>query len=976
MLGVKRKLYAASVSALALWTAAACVHAEDAAKAAPKADQTEIIVTGSRIISRGFTQPTPTTTLTPLEIAKAAQPNVFNTVTQLPSLQGSTGRVVWNNSTSSGMQGLSSFSLRGLGPIRTLTLLDGQRMTPANVTGVVDVSQFPQLLMKRVDVVTGGASASYGSDAIGGVVNFITDKRFVGLKTNIEAGQTTYGDDQNFTAQVAWGKAFLNDRLHVEASGEYSREAGLPSGGYGVGDGASGRTWFVSPAFQVRSISQTTDGKPQYIYIQQAQQYQYAKYGLITSGPLQGTAFGAGGQPYQFQYGSNGVPTGTGAVTNCISSFCVGGDLSGAVGEGTTYVPRLSRTVAYTRMGYDINDNTELYVSANFAKVMSMNIPNVGAAKNANLTIQCSNPFVPASIQTACANNGITSFQYGTTNAEFPDYINVHANRRQERFVTGLSGSANLLGTRWTYDAYVAHGTNHTSIDVYDISLTPRYNAAIDAVAGPNGTVVCRNTAAAAAGCRPLNIIGNVTIDPAALAYVIPGAGPQQRSIQTEDVASINFSGSPFSLWAGPVDVATGLEYRREAYKTKADPYGNGVTADTPNTSAYPADPVLNTAGNNWYAGNYHNGQGSYNVAEAYLELNVPVFDTPGLGSANLNLAGRQTHYSTSGDVQAWKVGATWKTGIDGLRFRAVTSQDVRAPNLSELFAAPVVTNNIVNSNGTAITILNEVLGNPDLKPEIARNSEIGIVLSQPQWLPGLSVSVDYYNIDIQHEISSLSAQQEVDLCAAGNTQICGSMLLTSTVPNTNYVKVQAFNVAKAVNRGYDIEVQYRTGLSAIHLPGTFTARALATHTISFKTDSGVLGTIPTEAAGVNLGNTPYWKALFTQGWDTDKASLTVTERWFSDGHYSNEYIECQTSCPVSTVTHPTINNNQMKGATYVDLGGTYALSDRTMAYFKIDNLFNRAPAPAPQAGVGIGANPYLYDLVGREYRAGVRMNF
>ena len=139
--------------------------------------------------------------LSTADIEKVAEPNLFDAIAELPALQGGTGRTTLANSTSSGMQGLSSFSLRNLGTIRTLTLLDGQRVTPANVTGVVDVSQFPQLLMKRVDVVTGGASASYGSDAIGGVVNFVTDKKFVGLKANLEAGETTYQDDKNVAAR-------------------------------------------------------------------------------------------------------------------------------------------------------------------------------------------------------------------------------------------------------------------------------------------------------------------------------------------------------------------------------------------------------------------------------------------------------------------------------------------------------------------------------------------------------------------------------------------------------------------------------------------------------------------------------------------------------------------------------------------------------------------------------------------------------
>src|SRR5579862_3369950 len=221
---VRRDSYLCFVSVLALSVMSVRAGAAEAPKPdtdSESAPLEELVVTGSRITAVGFTQPTPTTMLSAPEIEKVAEPNLFDAIAALPALQGSTGRTTFANSTSSGMQGLSSFSLRNLGTIRTLTLLDGQRVTPANVTGVADVSQFPQLLMKRVDVVTGGASASYGSDAIGGVVNFVTETKFEGFKANVEAGETTYQDDKNGTVQAAWGKAFLSNRLHVEVSGEY-----------------------------------------------------------------------------------------------------------------------------------------------------------------------------------------------------------------------------------------------------------------------------------------------------------------------------------------------------------------------------------------------------------------------------------------------------------------------------------------------------------------------------------------------------------------------------------------------------------------------------------------------------------------------------------------------------------------------------------------------------------------------------------
>lgn len=964
---------AALLGAGLIGTASVCAQeAEPAAKAV----DTVVTVTGSRISARGYNQPTPTTTLTSEDIEKSAQPNIFTTIAQLPALQGSTGSSVLTYSTSSGQQGLSAFSLRGLGAFRTLTLLDGQRVVPANVSGVTDISQFPQLLVKRVDVVTGGASASYGSDAIGGVVNFITDKKFKGFKANIEGGETTYHDNRNVTFQAAWGRGFMDDKLHVVVSAEHSKEDGVPPHGFGMGPGPNGRTAFNAPAFQTRPLAQATDGKPQMYDIRNAQPYQYNRYGLITSGPLQGTAFGDGGVPFKFNYGSNGVPDGKGGVSGCISPYCVGGDLSGTSGNGTSLASALKRQNLYTRVSYAINENHEVYMTANVAEVDSQNTPNVGAPKNANLTIQCDNPFLPASIVADCAANNITSFQYGTGNANFPRNISVEPLRRQNRFVIGADGRFDAGGTTWSYNGYLQRGINNTDLHVDNLTLSPRYTAAIDAVRLPDGSIACRSLAARNAGCQPLNIIGNVPQSTGALAYVMPPNGARQVTRQTQDVASLNFSGEPLALWAGPLAIATGLEYRKEAYKVRADPYGNGVTPDSPNSTAYPADPVLNAStGGNWFAGNYRNGQGSYNVREAYLEVNLPLFKTDGLGEANLNVAGRGTSYSTAGNAKTWKIGSTWKTSVDGLRLRAVTSRDVRAPNLSELFAPVVTTNNVVNYRGTTLTVQQQVAGNTALRPEIARSSEVGIVLTQPRWAPGFSASFDYYTIKVDGVISTLGLQQEVDLCEAGNQELCAAMLLDSPVPTNNYVRLQQFNLASLKLRGFDIETSYRGSVARLGLPGMFTLRALATHTIDNITDSGVPGTIPTQGAGVNLGSTPRWKLLATQGWSTDSASVTLTERWVSNGVYSNEYIECQTNCPAATTIHPTIDNNQMKGALYVDLGATYKISDHIMAYVKIDNLADRNAPTAPGPNVGYGLNPSLYDVLGRMYRAGLRFS-
>ncbi len=935
----------------------------------------DIVVTGSRIVSSGFNAPTPTTTVSSEDLQQVAAPNIFNAITILPSLQGSTGAATGTFSTSSGQQGLSSFSLRGLGALRTLTLLDGQRVVGANVTGVPDISMFPQLLVTRVDVVNGGASASYGSDAVGGVVNFITDTRFVGFKANGQLGITTYGDDKQAQFQAAWGTALLDDRLHVILSGEFDHQGGVGAGDFGT-DLAGSRDWYR--ATTLVNTGQTNNGRPQFLYRDYAQPYQYARYGLINNGPLQGIAFDQNGQPFNFNYGSGGVPNGAGGVTGCFpgNSFCVGGDLSGAPGSGASLKSALERINGFGRIGFDFAQDNEVYFTVNVAQVTTNNQPSPGYNR-ASLTVQCSNPYLPQLVRDRCVTANITSFGFGSSNANFPD-PHVYTDRRQYRFVGGLKGKFDVGGSAWRYDAYYQHGITISDINVEDIVLQNRYVAATNAIT-LNGAIVCADAAARAAGCQPINIFGGTPPSAAALAYVTPENGPFQHTKLTQDVASVNFSGEPVNLWAGPLSVAFGGEYRHEYYRVNADPYGAGVSAVSPNSPDYPADPLLNSAqGSNWAAGNYKNGSGAYDVYEGYLELDVPLFKGDGIGRANLNGAARVTHYSTSGTVWTWKVGGTWDTPLDGIRLRAVTSRDVRAPNLSELYAAPTVTT-LPNFNdpfrNVAVQAFQNTVGNPNLKPESARNTELGIVLSRPSWLPGLSLSFDYYNIKLDGVVSTLSAQQIVQFCFDGNQAFCGGFELNSPQQGGNFINVQPFNLASWKTSGFDIEASYQW-VRPLGLPGSFTVRALGTHVREFLVNAGIAGVDTVDQAGANNGNTPDWKWLAVQTYSNDVFTLTLQQRWFSDGTFGNQYVVCQTGCPASTGNHPTIDYNTMKGAFYFDVGGSVNLTRNVTSFFKVDNVFDHDPAPAPQTNTGLDVNPALYDTLGRTYRVGVRMKF
>jgi outer membrane receptor protein involved in Fe transport len=953
--------WAVSPAAAQTATDSAVASQEPGPTATTAAGAQDIIVTGSRITASGFTAPTPTTILSAEQLQASAQPNLFDTVSQLPALQGSSGLSSsrQNAGTSFGNNGLSALNLRGLDSIRTLTLLDGQRVVPAYVTGIADVSQFPQLLIKRVDVVTGGASASWGSDAVSGVVNFVTDKHFVGVKGNVQGGMSTYADDKSVLAQMAAGTSLFSDRLHLEFSGEYFHNAGVPAGEVG-GAQVNGRPDAYRSGNTSYALGAQPTGTPQYYYYPyDAQTTTLGRTGLITAGPLMGTAFGANGDVYQFQYG-----------TGCVATTCQGGQQDNYITTATVDDP-ISRVVGYARAGFDILPDVEIYGTLNVAEVKTSNQPIAFPRKPGNLTISCTNPFLPQSVVDDCEAAGISSFRYGTANANLPARELIKSDRRQIRFVVGTDGKFHIGSLPVSFDAYYQHGENKIDVNVHNMTLNSRYNAAIDVVRDGNDQIVCASAVARAEGCLPLNIFGDFPVSDAQFAFLAPANGPYQKTTLKEDVASLSFNTSPFRDWAGEVSLAFGAEYRREFYVTRGDPYGNGVTAETPNTADYPADPLLSVDGNNWFAGNYHNGTGSFNVREAFLELGIPLMDSQSLGKLDLNLAGRAAHYSTAGNANTWKIGGTWDTPVEGLRLRAVVSRDLRAPNLSELFAAPQTSNQNVTDRATGgnVQIVSETIGNPNLKPEIAKTWEAGIVL-RPRLIPGLNMSIDYYNISLTGAIAALSNQQIVDLCYNGNTAFCSNVKLTGALGTADYPYVisQPFNLASLKARGLDFEISYQFDLGSA---GKLLLHGMATRAIDLISNTGIDGQQVAQLVGNNTdsGNgVPKWKAYLNQTWSQGISTVTLTERIVSAGKIDPEAIECQTDCPASTVQHPTFSFNHVPGAVYVDLGVSFDITHNAQIYLKSDNLLNHR---APPFGSSM-----LYDPIGRRFRMGARFNF
>jgi outer membrane receptor protein involved in Fe transport len=940
----------AAICVTAFWQSAS---AQEAAPPEPPAQTdisgalTTVTVTATRITRDGYSAPTPLTVFGDEDLTRSGQINAFQAANQLPSLAGSNSTSTFGTTQSTGTGGLSTLNLRGLGTNRTLTALN---------IGVTDAGAFPQALIKRVEIVTGGASASWGSDAVAGVVNYVLDHEFTGVKGTVSGGVTTYGDDEQYLVSLTAGTKFADDRAHFIISAEYQDNQGIPRG---IGK----RDWYDGTRILQRTIAGTPAGQPQYIVAPNTVDMRLAPGGLITAGPLMGTAFGPGGAPYTFQYGSL-----------IASPNMSGGDQSGDVGNNSNLDSTLERTTVYVRLAYDLTPSMNVYATYNHGGVETTAHSFPGQYRTGNLTIRCDNAFLPAQIAAQCTGNG---FQYGSYIADLPDSVAVNE-RTMDRFTAGLDAEFSLFNRDWRLNAYATHGETVTDSSIENGTLNNLVLASIDSIRLPDGSIGCRSAVARANGCVPFNVIGTGVASQAAMDWV--SGTPFLHTRLKQEVVAVSASGDVFDNWAGPVSLAVGAEYRRESFTQSAD------AASTSNAG----NPLLSANGNNWFTGNFRPAAGEYDVIEGFVETVLPIIDNETAGKAELNLAARATEYSEAGYVTTWKVGATWETPLTGLRLRALQSRDIRAPNLAELFRAPqnltgTVIDRFAPFAGQSFTVNQATLANLDLDPEFSKTKQIGVVY-QPDWLPGFSTSVDYYRISVEGAIGTITTQQEMDLCFQGNQTLC-DFIVRDTSGLVTEVQLKPVNLASTETDGVDIEASYRRPVPALFGsgPADITLRALATHVFKYDTDSGIPNAIITEAAGQNSGNIANWRAYATQSYSTDVFSITLAQRWTSPGVIANNWIECTSNCPAPTINNPTVNNNHIKGALYWDLGGTYDLvsSGRgftNQIYFKIDNLFNLDPPKVATAGL----NPYLvratnsalYDLLGRTYRLGVRFSF
>jgi iron complex outermembrane receptor protein len=910
----------------------------------------DIVVTGSRIVRDGYSAPTPVTVLGAAELAAQRPANISDFVNTLPSIsQGSTSANS-SGSLSNGLAGINSVNLRGLGAGRTLVLLNGQRSVASAVNGVVDVNTFPQDLVERVEVVTGGASAQYGSDAVGGVVNFILDEKYRGFKVALDSGITTYGDGHTYRASATLGKALFDDRLHILGNVEYFRQDGIDT---------IDRDWNDAGYFQINNPAYTaTNGLPQRLVGGGFGPATYTAGGLITAGPLRGTYFLAPGTTGQLAFGT----------TNATSTpWMVGGDwrttLAGHTGTNSL-LPNEKRISVFERVGFDVTSDIEVYGQFAFNRYEGQSFyqqtPSTG------VTIRSDNAYLRSQFPTvaaAMAANGLASIAIGTSNAGFP--VPGSDNRRDVyRYVGGAKGKFSLLDNNWSWDAYYQHGVTKSHEELTNTWNNARMALAQDAVLS-NGQIVCRSTLTAPGnGCVPIDRLGTDGPSSAALAYIYGAVQPQRDQTIKQDVASASMSGALFDLPGGPVAIAFGGEWRKEQIDGSVDPqFSSG-----------------------WLYGNYLVNRGAYTVKEGFLEVDLPLWR-----GLNVNAAGRFTDYSTSGTVFTWKAGATYEP-IPDIKFRGTYSRDIRAPNLQELFAAGTArTNTVILPSNAPVTgsqqFLENTIGNRALNPEKAKSWTLGTVLT-PGFLPGFTASFDYYDIRITDAIGSITAQNTVDFCYTGSTLYCDNIVYAGGALSS--IVIQPFNFASQMEKGFDIAVSYSRNLSDLSasLPGKLTINGAVTHYIENVVDNGIF---PIDYAGVNGGSlsggfsSPSWRYRVSAFYDLPDATINIVGRGFGAGVYGNDYIECTSGCPTSTTRYRTINDNDIAGAFYLDTSVSLKLRSgerQGSLSFIVTNLLDKDPVLVGNGPDGNNVPAYpqtsrsTYDVIGRTFRVAFTMNF
>ena len=930
---------------------------------APPAGSTdEVVVTGSRIARSELTSSTPISIISFDEIRNTGQGNIQDVVNELPSV--GTPNISRSNSNflTSG-NGSATLNLRNLGQNRTLTLINGRRSVGVPGTSAIDVNNIPTDLIDRVEILTGGASAIYGSDAVAGVVNFILKNSFNGLRIRAQTTVSDKGDAARHTVSLTGGQSFANDHGHIIANFTFDDDQGLE---------AANR---VFSAHDITKSSATPQGV----------------FSLSPDFPV-GT-----GQTFTFD------------KNNSLKAY-QGAAVDGFDRNQLRYlaVP-VRRLQGAALSNLEILDGLKLYAEGEFTHTDSASslepspVASSGAGSVTNFDgsvfagIPITNPYLPVQIRDAMQAAGVTTLQFRRRSND----IFSRSNNDRRTYWRGVGGVKGEIGD-WRLDVSYEHSENRELTTTQAISAAA-YGAALNAVRDASGNIVCADAAARAGGCVPINIFGLATVVPAAAAYLQKYVGPTnaaselvqgaslafaERVHAREDDAIANINGKLFKLPGGPATVAIGAEYRREHSADVVDPYtAAGVTLGNQLGSTI----------------------GSFDVKEEYVEAVLPLLKGMRLiHDMTIEGAFRHADYSTAGGVNSWKVGGEYSP-VSNLRLRGVYAQATRAPTIFELFQnqsqtfygaiadpcdqgrgkgdqatdlrlLPAACNSIPGVAATVArtgafkytTAQQQVVdgltgGNTTLRPETARTITAGMVLT-PQLLPGFSLTADYYHVAITNAIGTINQNLSVQQClATGNPVFC-SAVTRDAAGFVTRVNTFNLNTGRATVAGLDIQASYSRRLTA---RGALTLSVYWNHLLKQQT-------VPYPGANVQneVGQTDVYPTATHLGSGFRNrvyASATLQQSSLSL-NYRLDYLSPATP----SLTDPTAPKIPAYFYHNVQARLGFGEKQKLELYGGVNNLFDKQPPIIPDLYNFVGTNTIAstYDIYGRMIYAGVDVRF
>ncbi len=1057
----------AACAALPAWAqtaapAAADAPADAAVRDAEAHSQGDVVVTGSRIARPNLDTSVPVTSFSAAQITSVGQVSLGDTLNRIPALRSTLSQA--NSTANIGNAGINALDLRGLGVDRTLVLVNGRRHVSGSPGSfLIDTNSIPTDLVERIDVVTGGNSGVYGSDAVSGVVNFVLKQNFEGLTARVQGGASSRGDRGSYLASAVWGKNFGEGRGNIAISAEYARSEQLlfsdrneQTGAYtGVpGLYQTQRTTFVNPDGTARNEPPAGDGIPDRSYFgtNPGNTFGIISLGGAVQTACQATAGAArraavctgqssptGGllsNPYVFQ------PDGTLVRDNpAIDNRPVGGGVFGgrtATGvEGAMLLPGLTRANFNLIAHYDVSDAFKPYVEAKYVHITANQTSTQPTFVNGRLlpTFSTANPYLTdqarATLGTILAP-GATSFSFFRFNNDIGTRAEDHK-RDTYRIVVGARGD--LLDTgNWSYDAFVNYGRTETFYATGGNVDIQKFNRAADAVRNTAGQIVCRVNADASttnddASCRPINLFGEGApqTTPDGVNYVLANSSRTQWAEQWNALYSVSGDSSGFlRLPGGAIQTAFGVEYRREDYYSAYDAFTRGEYAPGQSNTFLNAFAISDAP--------------ATSVFEAFGELRVPLLaDLPFIHELTLEGSGRVSKYNFLRDsVYAWTAGGIWAP-VSDLRLRLTYSRAVRAPNLADLYAGTSQTfaNNFIDpcsqdvinqepnrarncaaagvpttitlpdgstrpwTNAPTSGILGTNGGNPNLAPEVSHNFTVGAVF-QPRWVPGLSLTVDYYNIRINQAINSITPQQLVNRCYEDpvglDNAFCGLVSRRRDAGNTiadftfagqqgrrftgfpdfnvgivgNGFTNNSFNYAKLQTSGIDAELRYAhefTDEIKLNVRGAVSWLA-SRNQFTFFSDPGRYTRIKS-----TLGD-PEWRGLFSANMTAGPFDLSLTTQYIGKQTVSAWNVQNteQSRPPTDADRNPF---GYYPDVFIHDIQFGIRANDRFRIYLGVDNVNDQLP-PFGLTGTGAAdANiSSIFPNTGRYFYAGANMKF